>query len=489
MAGEGVADGMDDVLSDEEATVRIGRRFPKGPLVAMTLVTLVDAVDISVARGVLPLLQEDWQLDDVQLGLITAVFIFVSVVATVPAGYVADRVRRTRLIGWTLVSWSFLTLLSATAVNFANLLGARAAMGIGQAVDDPASTSYLGDSYPSRMRGRVFSVQQIALFAGSGIGLAAGGVIGAAIGWRWAFALVGIPGLLVAGIVFGLREPRRGEGELPESMTWEEIDALPPKKNDRMTGTRGLSFWQFSHLAFTELKADLRMVFGIRTMRHVLVGVGAILFTLSGVSSWMAIYHQRYSGMSIAQATAATGALLGVGGIIGTVSGGVFSDRFHSRWKGGRIVIVVWSGVAFVVLVLASFAVASVPLRLVLQLLSIVMVAGAVPGLRASMMDVVPPESRGVGASALALTTAVFGTAAAPLVVGALSEATGSLVASFYLVFPPSIVGLFMLLRARNTLDSDANAIITAVMEEHRLLEVERLEIQRRESERAGDAS
>jgi MFS family permease len=463
-----------DMTTDREPSRDEGRRFPLTPLLVMAMVSLVDQIDVSVARGVLPILEDEWRLSDTELGLISSVFVFVSAFAAIPAGYVADHYRRNRVIGWTLLSWSGLILLSATAVNYANLLVARAAMGIGQAVDDPASTSYLGDSYPSRMRARVFSLQQVSFFVGGGIGLALGGWIGETLGWRWAFAVVGVPGALVAFAVFRLREPRRGEAELPARMTWEEIDALPPRPPDRMSGAAALSLRQFSRLAATELTSQLKMIFGIRTMRYILAGVAALLFTVSGIGTWLAIYHERYSGMSVTQSTAVTGGVLGIGGLIGTLAGGAFSDRYHHLWKGGRVVIVVWSAVTCALLVMLSFAVEPVGLRVALQFLGVVAAAGAAPGLRAAMLDVVPPDSRGVGASAMALTTSVFGLALAPVLVGALSSLTGSLVTAFYLTFPPVILGLLLLLRARHTLEDDARAIVTAIYEENQLLEKER---------------
>jgi MFS family permease len=468
----------DDGQTQAPETPPVGHRFPLGPLLVMALVSLVDQIDVSVARGVLPILEDEWRLSDTELGLISSVFVFVSALATIPAGYVADHYRRTRVIGWTLLSWSGLILLSATAINYANLLVARAAMGIGQAVDDPASTSYLGDSYPSRMRARVFSFQQVSFFLGGGIGLALGGWIGETFGWRWAFAVVGVPGAIVALAAFRLREPRRGEAELPETMTWAEIEALPPRPVDRVRGAEGLTVRQFARLAATELVSELKMIFGIRTMRYVLVGVAALLFTVSGIATWLAIYHERYSDMTVTQATAVTGGLLGVGGLIGTLAGGAFSDRYHHRWVGGRVVIVVWSSVACALLFMLSFAVGPVGLRVALQFLGVTAAAGAAPGLRAAMLDVVPPDSRGVGASAMALTTSVFGLALAPVLVGALSSLTGSLVTAFYLVFPPVILGLMMLLRARHTLEDDARAIVTAIYEENQLLERERAEMQ-----------
>jgi MFS family permease len=460
------------------ATRPAGRRFSLWPLWAMAAVSLVDQIDVSVARGVLPVLEDEWRLSDTQLGLITSVFVVVSTVATIPAGWVADHCRRTRVIGWTLLSWSGLILLSATAVNYVHLLFARAAMGIGQAVDDPASTSYLGDSYPARMRGRVFSATQVSFFLGGGIGLALGGWVGESFGWRWAFAVVGVPGAVVALAVFRLREPRRGEAELPASMTWDEIAALPPREVDGASGAEGLSMGQFARLAWTELVSQLRMIFGIRTMRYVLVGVAALLFTVAGISTWLPIYHERYSGMSVTRATAVVGIVLGIGGLIGTIGGGMFSDRYHHRWKGGRVVIVVWSAVLCAVLYMISFAVDAVGVRIALQFVGVVAAAGAAPGLRAAMADVVPPDSRGVGASAMALTTSVFGTALAPVLVGGVSSLTGSLVAAFYLTFPPVILGLMLLLRARHTLEDDARAIVTAIFEENQLLERQRAELQ-----------
>jgi MFS family permease len=454
-----------------------GRRFPLWPLLVMAGVSLVDQIDTAVARGVLPVLEDEWHLSDTQLGLITSVFVVVATIATIPAGWVADHYRRTRVIGWTLLSWSGLILLSATAVNYLNLLVARAIMGVGQAVDDPASTSYLGDSYPARMRGRVFSATQVSFFLGTGIGLALGGWVGETFGWRWAFAVVGLPGAVVAIAAFRLREPRRGEAELPESMTWEEIAALPPREVTHASGAEGLSPGQFARLASTELISQLRMIFGIRTMRYVLIGVAALLFTVAGISTWLPIYYERYADMSVTRATAVVGVVLGVGGLIGTIGGGWFSDHSHHRWKGGRIVIVVWSAVLCAALFMISFAVEPVGLRIALQFVGVIAAAGCAPGLRAAMTDVVPPDSRGVGASAMALTSSLLGTALAPVLVGAVSSLTGSLVTAFYITFPPVILGLMLLLRARHTLEDDARAIVTAIYEENQLLERQRAEL------------
>jgi MFS family permease len=116
------------------------------------------------------------------------------------------------------------------------------------------------------------------------------------------------------------------------------------------------------------------------------------------------------------------------------------------------------------VLFMISFAVQPVPLRLVIQFVGVAAGAAAVPGLRAAMLDVVPAASRGVGASAFSLASVIFGTALAPPLVGVLSDLTNSLVTAFYIVFPPVILGLLLLLRATKTIVDDAGKMIAAVV-------------------------
>jgi MFS family permease len=430
-------------------TARDGSRYAAGPLAVLAGVNIVDALDVSILRGVLPFLEDEWGLSDFQLGLLSFAFVFVHAIAAIPAGWAADRVRRTRLIGWTVMSWGLLCSLSATAVGFWHLFGARAMLGFGQAIDDPASTSLLTDFYPAKVRGRVFSVNQIAQTAGTGIGVAIGGVVGATVGWRWAFLVVGIPGMLLAIPAFRLREPIRGEAE---GATAElAVNSF----------SRGTSAGTLVRTAARDLRAELRMIFAIPTMRYVLVGVGTLLFTVSGTASWLVVYHDRYSNMSAGRAAAVTGGILALGGLIGTWWGGRLTDLVYGRVSGGRILVVGWSIIICTGFYVVSYNVSMVPLRLLLQFVGTVSITAAFPALRASMMDVVPTASRGVGTSAFSLASALFGTALAPPLVGLLSDFT-SLYAAFHVIIPPVILGALIVLRARGTVDRDAAALMAA---------------------------
>ncbi|MDQ3106468.1 MAG: MFS transporter [Actinomycetota bacterium] len=446
--------------------------YAKKPLYVLSAVALIDQIDASIIRGVLPYIQKEFRLSDFALGSLASAFVFVNAIATIPAGWVADRYKRTTIVGWTMLSWSALSGLSALAFNFPSLFLSRAALGIGQAVDDPSSTSLLSDYYPAQMRGRVFSWQQVSVFLGGAIGIGVGGFVGAQFGWRWAFALVGMPGSAIAYFCFRLQEPARGllEGaaKLPAAGTIEGLAAATatPVVEARADGpTAGMSIADFTREAARSLVAEMKMIFGIRTMRYVLIGVGILLFTVSGVGSWLTIYHDRYSGMSPGEAAGLTAVTLGLSGIIGTLWGGQFADKLHAGGPIGRIRLVSNAILVCAVTFFLSLMVPIVPLRIALQFAGVLAIASAFPALRASMMDVVPAESRGVSASAFALVSTVFGTALAPPLIGLISDLSGSLVAAFYLVTPPILVGSLILRRAQHTIVEDAQAIITKMME------------------------
>jgi MFS family permease len=425
---------------------------------ALGAVTLVDAVDVSILRGVLPLLKEDWRLSDFELGMLSFAFIFVNVFASIPAGWMADRYRRTRIIGLTMLTWSAISAMSAFAVNYANLFASRALLGMGQAVDDPSSTALMADFYPPRLRGRVFSVQQVMTFVGGGIGLGLGGAVGAALGWRWAFLLVGTPGLLIAFVVFRLRDPIRGEAD-----HMDHFGTPPPPAASRANVLSEVGIRTFLRMASREIVKEFRSIFAIRTMRYILIGISVLLFTVAGVGNWLAVFHQRYSGMTLTQATAATGGVLVVGGIVGVLWGGRVADRIFSGGPAGRIVMISSCIITSITLFFVSFNLRWVGVNLALQCLGTLAGAASIPALRASMTDVIPAESRGVGVSAFALTSAVFGTSLAPPIVGALSDAT-SLRAAFNIVSPIVVVGALILLRARKTIVEDAQAMFQALI-------------------------
>jgi sugar phosphate permease len=226
------------------------------------------------------------------------------------------------------------------------------------------------------------------------------------------------------------------------------------------------------------LRQDMRVILAIPTLRYALAGVGALLFTAQAVGAWLAVFHERFSGLTQDQATTAVAALLIIGGVPGLLLGGRVADRYATRIRGARVVIPAYCIAVGVTLFAISYLPMPFPLSFALELLGMFTIWLAIPGLRAGVADAVPAHLRGAGFGAFNIVSVIFGAAASPFVVGQLSQLT-NLRTALLIVTPPVYLGAYALFRARDHLDADAAKIFEAVM----------VAIQAEQAEAAADAA
>ena len=423
---------------------------------------LVDALDQNVVRGIVPQLKPAFHVGDFGIGIVMSAFVLVNGIVTLPAGYLADRWTRTRAVAGTIALWSVASAAGALAPTFGILVLLRGTLGFGQAVTDPSTSSLLPDYYARDRRGRAFSVQQSLSFVGTGVGVLIGGLVGSRFGWRPAFVLVSVPGLVVAALSTRLREPVRGAADRVVAGQADEIEYV--ERGDRVPlFAEGVT--SFARDLWAGLRADVATLVAIRTMRYALAGVASLLFVVTAVGSWMTEFYIRNLGLSQAKASTAFLVLVVVGGIPGVLVGGRIADRFVTRVAGARVVI---PGVAILcstTLFIVSMARLPVGACLPVQILAFFAATVAIPSLRAGLADAVPSTLRGTGFSAFNLASVLFGTAAAPVVTSFVSEQFGSdLRTAFLVVIPVAYVGAFLLLAARRHLEADTNRLIARVV-------------------------
>ena len=188
------------------------RRYALGVLVVVYTFNFIDRQILSI---LLEPIKHELLLSDTQLGLLTG-FAFAMFYATlgIPIARFADRGNRRNLIAVSLAIWSAMTALSGAAVNFVYLLIARIGVGIGEAGCSPSSHAMIADYYPIRTRATALGVYALGIPIGTLFGFLAGGWINQYFGWRAAFLVVGLPGLILALLVrFTVREPPRGMAE------------------------------------------------------------------------------------------------------------------------------------------------------------------------------------------------------------------------------------------------------------------------------------
>lgn len=424
------------------------------------LVIMIDQVDQNIVRGVQNDLKADLGLTDFHIGLLLSSFVLVNGLISLPAGYLADRWIRTRTVGHTVVAWSGITAVTAAMPNFASLLAVRGALGFGQAITEPSCASLLGDYYPAEERGRAFAIQQVLLFVGFGLGIGLGGLVADALGWRWAFLLVGTPGVLIAIFVYRMKEPNRGAADrlhlgIAEQETAEEH--LPLFEH---------GFKRFMRDMLDGLVADMRTIWSITTMRYALIGVSTLLFTITAAGAALPGFYLHQLGVEEGQAEAYVGALVILGGIPGVLLGGRIADRYATRIRGARMAIPAFCILAGNVLFVGSY-VPGLPVGAVfsLQAVGFMITVMSVPALRAGLSDAVPAHLRGAGFGAFNVVSVIFGQAIASLVVLSLAGYYDeNFRTALIIVSPPVFIGAFILLKARDHLDADAAKIFEAIM-------------------------
>jgi len=425
---------------------------------------MIDNVDQYIVRGTSNQIERVFRVHDFQIGILFSAFIVVNGIATMPASYLGDRWRRTKIMGVTIVCWSLISALGGVvpAGAFALLVALRAALGFGQAVTDPASSSLFADFYGIERRGRAFSIQQCLGYVGLGLGLVIGSFFGTRFGhygWRLAFGVSIFPGLLIAYFCWRLPEPARG--------TADRAHVTGDTGMELATGSERLfpgGFSVFLADMVRGLRADVRTILAIPTMRYALVGVSVIGFVVTAVATWMPTFYERQFHLAQGTANLAFGALVVLAGIPGTLIGGVIADRWVSRVLGARVLI---PGVCLSVsgaLFLVSFIPMPFGLAFVLQLVAFLVGSSSVPALRAGLSDAVPAHLRGTGFGAFNVASIVFGSAAAPLVTAAVAtHFGGNYRVAFSIVMPISFLGAACLLAARRHIEQDTAKIFAAI--------------------------
>jgi len=280
-----------------------GNGYRRWLLFVLFLVCFVNYADRSVVGAVAEPLRREFHLSDLQLGLLQGIsFALLYSLLGIPVARLAERYSRVRIIAVATLAWSAMTALCGTVSSYLMLLAVRVGVGVGEAGFMAPSTSLIGDHYHPRERSLATSLMMLGVPFGALVGALSGGRIAQTLGWRWAFIVMGVPGLVIAALVFfTLREPARG-------LTGEQAEADAPS-----------------------LAAVARQCWSQPAFRHVVMGGTLGGFGLHGLGQFLGVYFTRVHGLSYAAAGALYGlqTFLSVAG--GLLIGGGLTHRLGRR--------------------------------------------------------------------------------------------------------------------------------------------------------------
>lgn len=275
-----------------------------GPVLPLLLAAYtLNFIDRTIINIVQQPMKEELGLSDAQLGLLggTAFALFYSVLG-IPIARLAERHSRPAIIAVAIGTWSLLTAACGAAGSFAQLFLLRIGVGIGEAGGTPPSHALIADLYPPERRATAIGIYSLGVPLGILLGAVAGGAAAQALGWRLAFVVAGLPGLILApAVLLLIREPRHGAAQR------EPVESPP------------------------SLSAAIKHLCSIPSFVHLAAGI--VIASTAGYAllAFTATLLVRRYGLDLAEAGFATGLVTGVAAAIGTFAGGALADRLGRR--------------------------------------------------------------------------------------------------------------------------------------------------------------
>jgi predicted MFS family arabinose efflux permease len=370
------------------------------------LLYFFDYADRLVVVSLFPFLKAEWGLTDAQCGALISAVYWSIVIFSFPISIVIDRWSRRRSIGIMAGLWSLATAACALTRNFGQLFMARTAIGLGEAGYAPGGTAMISALYPENKRALMVGIWNASIPMGMAAGIMVGGFIAIHWGWRHAFGIVALPGLIIAILFYFVRDYQTVGLEQTEERVTDDKSAGPMKK--RMT------------------KKDLIRVFThTPSLLLTYLGFAGMMFLSISLSTFLPTYFQRAQGLPLQRATLLTSGIM-LTAIIGSPLGGWIADRWMKKLIQARLLVAAiaalltaalfWGGIHFF-----SGGALQYILFLLGGIASIAWASSAI----AVTQDVVHPGLRAISYALCVITQNLLGSSLGPIVTGALSDRYG----------------------------------------------------------------
>lgn len=387
-------------------------------MVLLTVVYMFNFIDRQILAILLPSIRTEFGVSDTILGFLTGTaFALFYVTLGIPIARLADRTNRRNLIAWAVAIWSGMTALSGLVTNIWQLTLARIGVGVGEAGFSPPAHSMISDYYPPEQRSTAMGFFTLGISAGIMFAYIAGGWVAQNIGWREAFFIVGIPGLLLAVLVrFTIIEPDRGASE---------------KRVDSGRQPSMLEVFRFllSRKSFVNLG----------------VGAGLSAFVGYSVINFFPSFVIRSYGMGLANLGFWLGIIVGLAGGLGFFMGGYLADRLGKTGRARSFRFLAGAMLVAAACNAAVFLAPSATWCLALFVVPTIISNFYLAPVLAQAQSLVSLRMRSVTSALVLLLINTIGLALGPLVTGILSDLLDSTFGTESMRYSLLIVSLVML--------------------------------------------
>ncbi len=361
---------------------------------------MFDYIDRTVIVSLFPFLKKEWGLTDTQCGLLVSAVYWSILIFSLPVSILIDRWSRKKCIGLMALFWGLATLACAFTRNFSQLFATRAAIGVGEAGYAPGGTAMISAAFAPQNRAKMLGIWNASIPLGSALGIVIGGFIAEHWGWRHAFGIVAIPGILVALLFFYVRDY-----QTVELVQTVDDEAGPSRVQMKLVDIaaeflHSKTLW-FNNLAFA-----------------------ANTFVTTAIMSWLPTYYHRMENLPMDRAATKGGLVMALA-LVGAPLGGYLADRWLQRKKNARSLFPALSSVITAMALFAAFVFMDGLMQYATLLFTGIAAVAFVPAAVAVTQDVVHPGLRAVSLSLCVIVQHILGSALGPPFVGAMSDAFG----------------------------------------------------------------
>lgn len=379
---------------------RSGYLFSKGysnyVFILLFLLYMFDYIDRMVVTSMFTSIEHDWGITHTQSGLLVSAVYWAIVILTFPISILVDRWSRTKTIGVMAIMWSLATALCALTGNFVQLFMARLLIGVGEAGYAPGGSAMISGLYPIDRRARMMGIWNASIPLGSAIGVLLGGIIAVKLGWKHAFGIVAIPGMIVAILFLFVKD-------------YKTID---------------LSFFDKNSNKIKMEKKDMVKEFISKpSVLFTYFGMAAVVFVTTSMLTWLPTYFEKMRNIPQETAGKMASSVM-VLALVGAPLGGFITDRWRKSKENARLLFPALSTLLSAIVLFITLVMFEGKIQYMLFLVFGVLVLAFISGAASVTQDVIHPGLRATSYAIAVVVQNLLGASTAPIIMGKIYDLT-----------------------------------------------------------------
>jgi MFS family permease len=381
---------------DDRKGYLFSKRYSNYVFILLFLLYMFDYIDRTVVTSMFTSIEKDWGISHTQSGMLVSAVYWAIVLLTFPVSILVDRWSRTKTIGIMATLWSIATALCALTGNFVQLFMTRLMIGVGEAGYAPGGSAMISGIYPIDKRARMMGIWNASIPLGSAIGVLLGGIIAVKLGWKHAFGIVAIPGMIVSILFLFVKDYKT-----------VDLTFIDEKKNKIKMRSKDF---------FKEFLTKPSILFTY-------FGIAAVVFVTTSLLTWLPTYFEKVRGISQEKAGQMASVVMMLA-IVGAPVGGILTDRWRKTRKDARMIFPAITTLLSAIILFIALAFLKGTIQYIVFLIFGVLVLSFISGASAVTQDVIHPGLRASSYAIAVVVQNLLGASTAPIIMGKIYDLT-----------------------------------------------------------------